>query len=784
MALVDFHYVPLAPEPLSGESFISQTEQAFNEIGVVVSDIENKVNEALEIARNAQATANDALQVAQDASSNANNALNVANQALQEAQQAQVTANDAQRIANQALQEARQAQATADDAIARIEAVTNTINDIQADIADVLSRIEQLEANIANLLIYGLLEPTEDGDNPGEFLPIDLNNYTNVTMRSYIRNTQGVSYLNFPGTTEPPAYLDVDYDDENDYTRQNILILSSNTAYERLRYPSSSGVISVQVDMSATDPELESYTAVSVVVEDNVISSASIVDGDGTIATYQDYVQVQASLPSNITTGSILVSGFEIGQIIDGEFVDGESATVSFGTITALGYSPQDDSDPDNPIAAFISYRIDIESVYSWLPWQQVATPAVDNVTIAYNSEGQIQALNYDFISEVSGNSVDINLNSAQTIVVTPTGDLTVNIGTILPNASKITTLIIEPSADCSITWAYLGGITWTSEEIIEFVGGDQNAMVNIWQVRGRVFIQAIAANAYEPTTGTYIIVGNNGTVAYGKDHDNLSIATLNNAISWRSVVVSPVRGQFVISGAGGNIVYGASTDTAQYTQIGTASFNGGAVSNDGNTYYGVAGNTVYSGNDPANYSSNVIGSTTIWYDVEVMPNNTIVICGDEGSYAYGTDVSSMTVIPTGTGVTYNSIAVSPDNRIAIVGSAGSILYGTNLASLTQSTTTTGAQLSDAAFVSVSGSSLFIACGVGYYVYGPSPDSLTEVALDGAWTSLAVRISDGQIVFGSTTGSIAVLSASSPETSTVHNIDGFSTVINDIAAVN
>ena len=68
---IDFHYVPLAPEPLSGPEFITQTERAFNELGVEIDNANNTANTALSTADSALATANAALQTAQEADAEA-----------------------------------------------------------------------------------------------------------------------------------------------------------------------------------------------------------------------------------------------------------------------------------------------------------------------------------------------------------------------------------------------------------------------------------------------------------------------------------------------------------------------------------------------------------------------------------------------------------------------------------------------------------------------------------------------------------------------------------------
>ena len=159
---VNFKYVPPSPEALSGQSFIEQTEAAFNDLGGRYDRLEENVSqavtEALSAAQGAEAVAGGALLTAQEAESAAREALaetssfsgrmtalessalaalgrageaydlaavadSKAGGAQNAAAGAQASAESAQSEAGQARQAAGQAQQTADAALLRADSV-------------------------------------------------------------------------------------------------------------------------------------------------------------------------------------------------------------------------------------------------------------------------------------------------------------------------------------------------------------------------------------------------------------------------------------------------------------------------------------------------------------------------------------------------------------------------------------------------------------------------------------------------------------------------------------
>lgn len=111
----DFHYVPQEPEALSGRAFISQTEQAFNELGTEIDTANTTADSALSRADNALSTANEALNTANTVLTSAATAQSAA-EALAAAQNTRSAADNAQTTADTALTNAGTAQSAADTA--------------------------------------------------------------------------------------------------------------------------------------------------------------------------------------------------------------------------------------------------------------------------------------------------------------------------------------------------------------------------------------------------------------------------------------------------------------------------------------------------------------------------------------------------------------------------------------------------------------------------------------------------------------------------------------------
>ncbi len=110
---INFHFVPLAPDDLSGPAFISQTEKAFNELGNGIDEASNLASQALDASGSALATAAEALTTAYNASAEALAAGDAAAKAGIAAKAAQQEAEVAQGRADAAYDMAADAKSTA-----------------------------------------------------------------------------------------------------------------------------------------------------------------------------------------------------------------------------------------------------------------------------------------------------------------------------------------------------------------------------------------------------------------------------------------------------------------------------------------------------------------------------------------------------------------------------------------------------------------------------------------------------------------------------------------------
>ncbi len=110
---VDFRFVPLAPDDLSGPAFISQTEEAFNKLGNGIDEASSLASQALNASGSALTTAAEALTTAYNASAEAQAAGDAAAKAGIAAKAAQQEAEVAQGRADEAYDMAADAKSTA-----------------------------------------------------------------------------------------------------------------------------------------------------------------------------------------------------------------------------------------------------------------------------------------------------------------------------------------------------------------------------------------------------------------------------------------------------------------------------------------------------------------------------------------------------------------------------------------------------------------------------------------------------------------------------------------------
>ena len=129
-----FHYVTKTTGEIDGLSFLTQTEDALNDIGQLAQSAynqstvaESKIQQALDLATNANTSASTALTTANKASSDVATLTITVTSVSQQAQNAVTVSQNAQQNASQALSQSQQAVTTANEAktIAQ-EAVTDT----------------------------------------------------------------------------------------------------------------------------------------------------------------------------------------------------------------------------------------------------------------------------------------------------------------------------------------------------------------------------------------------------------------------------------------------------------------------------------------------------------------------------------------------------------------------------------------------------------------------------------------------------------------------------------
>ena len=129
-----FHYVTKTTGEIDGLSFLTQTEDALNDIGQLAQSAynqstvaESKIQQALDLATNANSNASTALTTANKASSDVATLTITVSSVSQQAQNAVTVSQNAQQNASQALSQSQQAVTTANEAktIAQ-DAVTDT----------------------------------------------------------------------------------------------------------------------------------------------------------------------------------------------------------------------------------------------------------------------------------------------------------------------------------------------------------------------------------------------------------------------------------------------------------------------------------------------------------------------------------------------------------------------------------------------------------------------------------------------------------------------------------
>lgn len=225
---IDFHYIPLNPDPISGQDVLDQTEQAINELGGQIDTTNSLAQQAIDTANSAEATANSALTEAQNAVTTANSAQTTANSAQTTANTALNAAQTAQTTANTALDNAAIAQTTADNAQTAADNAQTSADNAQttADNAQNSANNAQTTADSAITAI----------DNIGTYFINTDNNYdANSLYTHYARvYVNGTAPLNFPDGFTTPIWFDAFPNEDGSAIIQTARNDISNLIYTRV----------------------------------------------------------------------------------------------------------------------------------------------------------------------------------------------------------------------------------------------------------------------------------------------------------------------------------------------------------------------------------------------------------------------------------------------------------------------------------------------------------------------------------------------------------------------
>lgn len=220
---VDFQFVPPVGD-LSGESFESQVEQAFNDLGVNIDDIKDTADEALSVANDALTQAENAISQVQTAIEAATEATEAANTAIATAGTALSTAQAAQSTANEANDTAQVAQTTANEANENAQAAQTTANQAHAT----ATTAEGL-ANTASIVANAALEEARGaGGTYQETDALIVIDEEISTRKLYLTNT---SITGLPVSV--PLYFTVSSTSTGDSAMQEVFSQSGEGPYVR-----------------------------------------------------------------------------------------------------------------------------------------------------------------------------------------------------------------------------------------------------------------------------------------------------------------------------------------------------------------------------------------------------------------------------------------------------------------------------------------------------------------------------------------------------------------------
>lgn len=433
----DFKYIRTGTGELSGPSMIWQTEQALTQIGTYADEANTKADEALDTANTALNKANEAAEAAERAQNTADAAQAAANHAQETADAAQVAAGNAQNTADKALETAQKgvadaakaqaaadkAQATADAAQDAADAAQLTADNAQnaADKAQDAANAAQQTANDAlnaasnsqgsanvaqdtadNALLVAQSTQQAFYEHVREYTPqiakalgefeadnttVNFDNFTD-SVKLYI-TSPNASITGPNGKVNSPFYLWNFTTDDRSSTAQFVYAANGLT-YSRY------GTMGQNDLVPGTDTYTLENNKKNAILTCKGVASGMTITKSGSLTntwtasdTHDSYIAGTWNI-KGITNGTIDLNGVTIANLSDtGFYPTGQQQLQEDNTsfvIEDMTYSA------DDGLTIKVTVRwLNIDSQISWDSWK-VDAPAVDNVTIKYNSSNELQA--------------------------------------------------------------------------------------------------------------------------------------------------------------------------------------------------------------------------------------------------------------------------------------------------------------------------------------------------------------------------------------------------------
>ena len=291
MAQYDFHYLPLEGK-ITGKQVLQQTEDAINDLGNRIVDIETDteaITEAVEIAQDAKNTADNAETIANDAMDVAQAERESAQEAAQEANQAATNAADSASSASITATQLMEYLATKEEITAPAVDPTLTISGAAADSKvtgdfrqDVNKKIDEITD-----ISYGKNRFNANGNIlEGYYLGSGGNLIASedwsVSDYCYVKGFENiVASANASQTTyNLTMWYTCTYDENKQFLAQigngYTFSLDSNVAFVRFCVHSFSNYTQIQVESGTSRTGYEPYTETLNVITDKTLSMANV----------------------------------------------------------------------------------------------------------------------------------------------------------------------------------------------------------------------------------------------------------------------------------------------------------------------------------------------------------------------------------------------------------------------------------------------------------------------------------------------------------------------------